>query len=380
MDLDPIYDRIDSQNQKPKAQPDAAQSDLFTRALWTMGQWTLLSSGMLERSMVGTFSNLDFLKDLKEGLGSKGLVFDLNGNDARLHWTLLQFQTFPVSPSQTLYNDSELCSKIQAVLDKYPPLHITFKGIARTRFGLFLRGHANYNVNQLRDDLRALCPTEIVEPHPQDICHSTLFRFTQEPTEDDLIWLDAVVAKYKNVVLGSMRPNTWEFGYGTWAQRDADRIVKGEWKAKPSLWILHRGLKNGPDKALENKEELLWDRIREGWDIEVDCWLKEDGIWLGHDEPINQLQDERLLSCPKAWIHCKNLAMFQYMTEQKPGSPFFSHDVDQAVLTSNGYIWCYPGFQAGIQSIVVMPERVPDMAIDYLKVGGICSDFMFIRE
>jgi hypothetical protein len=48
--------------------------------------------------------------------------------------------------------------------------------------------------------------------------------------------------------------------------------------------------------------------------------------------------------------------MLQYMTERKLGGPFFSHDVDQAVLTSNGYIWCYPGFQAGIQSIVVMPE------------------------
>ena len=371
MDLDPIYDRIDSQNQRPKAQPDATRSDLYTRALWTIDAWSL--------------PNLDFLKELKEGLGSKGLVFDLDvpesvllGNtQARLHWTLLQFQTFPISPSQTLYCDTDLVPKIQAVLDRYPPLHITFKGIARTRFGLFLRGHPNYNVNQLRDDLRAICPSEIVEPHPQDICHSTLFRFTQEPTEDDLVWLNTFVAKYRDVVLGTMRPDHWEFGYGTWAQRDADRIVKEVWTAKPPLWILHRGLKDGPDKALENKEELLWDRIQEGWDVEMDCWLKEDGVWLGHDEPTTLLQNAALLSCSKAWIHCKNLAMLQYMTEQKPGSPFFSHDVDQAVLTSNGYIWCYPGFQAGIQSIVVMPERVPDMVVDYLKVGGVCSDFMF---
>jgi hypothetical protein len=103
--------------------------------------------------------------------------------------------------------------------------------------------------------------------------------------------------------------------------------------------------------------------------------LKEDGIWLGHDEPVTQLQNVTLLSCPKAWIHSKNLAMLQYMTEQKPGAPFFSHDVDQAILTSNGYIWCYPGFQAGIQSIVVMPERVPDMVVDYSAVGGVCSDY-----
>ena len=257
-ELHSIYDRIDSQNQTPKAQPDAAQSNLFTRALWTMGQWTL--------------PNLDFLKELKEGLGSKGLVFDvgvaegvlLSNTQAKLHWTLLQFQTFPIHPNQTLYSDTELVPKIQAVLDKYPPLCVTFKGIARTRFGLFLRGYPNYNVNQLRDELRALCPSEMVEPHPQDICHSTLFRFTQDPTEADLVWLDTFVAKYRNVVLGSMRPQTWEFGYGTWAQRDADRIVKAAWNAKPPLWILHRGLQNGPDKTLENREELLWNRIKDG--------------------------------------------------------------------------------------------------------------------
>jgi hypothetical protein len=363
MNLDPIYDRIDSQNQRPKAQLDAAQSDLYTRALWTMGNWT--------------FPNVDFLKDLTERLGTKGLVFNLDNTYAKLHWTLLQFQTFPISPNQTLYNDVELVPKIRAVLDRYPPLHITFQGIARTRFGLFLRGHPNYNVNQLRDDLRAICPSEMVEPHPQDICHSTLFRFTQEPTEDDLGWLNTFVSKYKDVVLGTMRPNTWEFGYGTWAQRDADRIVKATWTAKPSLWILHRGLQNGPDKALENKEELLWDRIKEGWDVEVDCWFKEDdgSIWLGHDKPTILIQNMSLLSRPKAWIHCKNLAMLQYMVERKLGAPFFSHDVDQAILTSNGYMWCYPGFQAGIQSIVVMPERVPDMMIDYSKVGGVCSDY-----
>jgi hypothetical protein len=133
---------------------------------------------------------------------------------------------------------------------------------------------------------------------------------------------------------------------------------------------------NGPDKTLENKESLLWERIGEGWDVEVDCWFKEDGsVWLGHDEPVTVLQNMRLLEHPKAWIHCKNLPMLQYMTEQNPGAPFFSHDTDPAILTSNGFIWCYPGFQAGIQSIVVMPERVPEIVINYSKIGGVCSDY-----
>lgn len=354
MDLKATYDKINLCNRVPRAQPDALRSDLYTRALWTMGSWSSDLSGL--------FANL-------EPLRARGILFD--NTAARIHWTLLQFQTFPVVPNQ---GGADLVSKIQAVLDKYPPLHIVFRGIARTRFGLFLCGYPNFNVNQLRDELRALCPDEMVEPHPQDICHSTLFRFTEEPSAGDIALLDTIVAKYCDLEICTMHADKWEFGYGTWAQKDGERIVAAEWDAKPPRWILHRGLMNGPDPEKENKEELLWKRLSEGWDIEVDVWLVNGKLWLGHDKPTDLLRDVRLLESPHAWIHCKNIAMLQYMAEQKPGAPFFSHDTDDAVLTSNGYIWCYPGFCAGRQSIVVLPERVPDMKVD-MAILGVCSDY-----
>lgn len=357
MDLTATYDRINSQNHNPRSQPDCLRSDLYTRAIWTLGKW----------------SNTDFLDEIKKGLGTRGVVF--NNIDARLHFTLLQFQTFPIDPNQITYNDTNIVPKIQAVLNRYPPLHITFRGVARSRFGLFLCGYPNYNVNQLRNELRAICIDELVEPHPQDIYHSTLFRFTEEPTKEDILWLDSFVLKYKNVELCTMRPDTWEFGYGTWTQKNRERIIKSQWNAKPPLWILHRGLMNGPDKTLENKESELWKRLQDGWDIEIDLWYKNNVIWLGHDEPTDLLQDKRLLNSNRVWIHCKNIEMLQYMTEQRPGAPFFSHNVDEAVLTSNGYIWCYPGFQAGIHSIIVMPERVPSIQFDSSTIGGICSDY-----
>ena len=262
------------------------------------------------------------------------------------------------------------------MLDRYPPLHVVFRGIARTRFGLFLCGYPNFNVNQLRDELRSLCPNELIEPHPQDICHSTLFRFTEDPTPDDIALLDNLVTKYRDLELSAMHANKWEFGYGTWTQKDGERVVAAEWVAKPPRWILHRGLMNGPDPEKENKEELLWQRLSEGWDIEVDVWLVDGRIWLGHDKPTHLLQNIQLLEVSRVWIHCKNVPMLQYMAEKKPGAPFFSHDTDDAVLTSNGNIWCYPGFQAGRQSIVVMPERVPDMKFDISIIGGVCSDYI----
>lgn len=360
MDMYPIYNRIDSQNKIPKAQPEILRSDLYTRALWTLGQW----------------SNTDILKEIKENLGARGIVF--NNEQARLHWTLFQFQTFPVHPEQTQFNDSVLASKIKAVLDHYPPLHITFRGVARTRFGLLLCGYPNYNVNQLRNELRALCPDEIIEPHPQDICHTTLFRFTEEPSQTDLSWMDTFVAKYNQVDICSMRPDIWEFGYGTWTQKEGERIVVAQFDAKQPRWILHRGLLNGPDKEKENKETELWKRLQDGWDIEVDMWWFEGDIWLGHDGPACLLHDKRLLESPRVWIHCKNIDMFRYMIDNKPGAAYFSHNIDEAVLTSNGFIWCYPGVQAGIHSIVVMPERTPEMKVDLTSIGGICSDYSFL--
>jgi len=358
MDLKSIYDKIDSQNYLPKAQHDAIRSDTYTRALWTLGSWS---------------SNLEELFTDLQPICSRGILFD--NKCARLHMTLLQFQTFPIDPNQIDYNDNELCSKIKKLFDKYPPLNVVFCGIARTRFGLFLCGYPSFNINQLRNELRAICPDELVEPHPQDICHSTLFRFTEDPTPEDIRTLDTLVAKYRNLNLCTMHADKWEFGYGTWTQKDGERIVRESWNAKPPLWILHRGLMNGPDQNTENKEDLLWKRLSEGWDIEVDMWLIDGKFWLGHDKPTDLLKDKSLLNSSKAWIHCKNLMMLQYMTEKKMGAPFFSHDTDDAVLASNGYIWCYPGFQAGRQSIVVIPERVPHMELDVTLIGGICSDY-----
>jgi hypothetical protein len=242
-----------------------------------------------------------------------------------------------------------------------------------------LCGYPNYNINEVRDRLRLACSGEMIEPHPQDIYHTTLFRFTQDPSPAALSILDRLVNKYRNAVIASMRPAQWEFGYGTWTQRAADRQIKRSWAAKPPHWILHRGLKAGPNPELENKEQLLKQRIGEGWDVEADLWLHEGGFWLGHDAPETRLEDAGLLACPKAWIHCKNLEMLAYMADKRPGAPFFSHDKDSAVLTSDGHIWCYPGNQAGSRSIVVMPERVPGMAIDYSTIAGICSDYVSHR-
>jgi hypothetical protein len=50
---------------------------------------------------------------------------------------------------------------------------------------------------------------------------------------------------------------------------------------------------------------------------------------------------------------------------------YFWHEEDTLTLTSENYIWAYPGKQPIKGSIAVMPERGND---DLSKCIGICSD------
>jgi hypothetical protein len=49
----------------------------------------------------------------------------------------------------------------------------------------------------------------------------------------------------------------------------------------------------------------------------------------------------------------------------------FWHQKDDVTLTSQGYIWAYPGKQPLKNSIAVLPERNND---DTSQCSGICSD------
>ena len=49
---------------------------------------------------------------------------------------------------------------------------------------------------------------------------------------------------------------------------------------------------------------------------------------------------------------------------------FFHHE-DDVTLTSQGYLWTYPGRDLTKNSIVVLPNKKPDV-----EVAGICSDFI----
>jgi hypothetical protein len=138
--------------------------------------------------------------------------------------------------------------------------------------------------------------------------------------------------------------------------------------------IAHRGNVNGPIPELENKPEYLIYAIEQGFEVEVDVWWHENAIWFGHEQPEYRVAPEVFYKIrDKAWFHCKNFNALHHFLDNQPTSRFFWHQEDDFTLTSNGYIWTYPGQATGNKSIKV------DLNLDNHELmyapAGICTDY-----
>lgn len=135
--------------------------------------------------------------------------------------------------------------------------------------------------------------------------------------------------------------------------------------------IAHRGNIDGPKEKYENEPSYILEALQEGYHVELDVWLLENKIFLGHDIP-EYLVDVDFLKNNKFWCHCKNIDALNFLL--KDDIRCFFHNTDDATLTSDGYIWTYPGGNLFNKSICVMPERTGWNIPDY--VTGVCSDFI----
>ena len=137
--------------------------------------------------------------------------------------------------------------------------------------------------------------------------------------------------------------------------------------------ISHRGNIDGKNELLENSPDYIDNAISKGFDVEIDVWIdKSSKIFLGHDKPqyeidISWLEERK----NKLWIHCKNIDAIVFFNNIKDFH-YFWHQNDDVTLTSNSYIWAYPGKQPIRNSIAVMPEIFEDDTPDCL---GVCTDF-----
>ena len=138
------------------------------------------------------------------------------------------------------------------------------------------------------------------------------------------------------------------------------------------ILISHRGNINGPNPDKENHPEYIEDALRAGFDVEVDVWKINGKFWLGHDKPQHEVSWD-FLSRPGLWCHAKNVSALEDMITIN--AHCFWHENDTTTLTSQNFLWTYPGKQLLKRSICVMPESIKKDQ-DLSLCAGICSDFI----
>ena len=85
--------------------------------------------------------------------------------------------------------------------------------------------------------------------------------------------------------------------------------------------------------------------------VEIDVWLKDGVILLGHDEPQYAV-NFGFLKQNGLWCHAKNLDALHYMLEKNIKNSFW-HQEDDYTVTSSGFIWTYPNKLITNKSIIV---------------------------
>ena len=137
------------------------------------------------------------------------------------------------------------------------------------------------------------------------------------------------------------------------------------------LLISHRGNINGAKPLEENKPSYIMKALDLGYDVEIDAWKTESGWFLGHDEPEYAIEEVFLMK-PGLWCHAKNLNALGALLEL--GVNCFWHERDKYTITSNNFIWTFPGYPLTEKSICVMPENFAKQFVDISNCYGICSD------
>jgi len=141
------------------------------------------------------------------------------------------------------------------------------------------------------------------------------------------------------------------------------------------ILISHRGNINGRMPNLENSPEFIDAAIQKKYDVEIDLKTHNGKLFLGHDEPQYEIDIEWLKSRSSyLWIHGKDRESFETCLENNLHT--FWHDTDDYTITSQNYVWAYPGKPpAGRSCILVMPERVWNVEeIRKMTCSGFCSD------
>lgn len=142
-------------------------------------------------------------------------------------------------------------------------------------------------------------------------------------------------------------------------------------------FISHRGNINGPNPERENHPDYIDEALGRGFEVEIDVWYKNGKLFLGHDKPQYPIELS-YLTLPQRkgviWCHAKNLETLDILLDN--GLHCFVHNNDDATLTSQNFVWTYPGKKHVKNSIAVVPEKAGNKIDGKSNIVGICSDYI----
>jgi hypothetical protein len=141
------------------------------------------------------------------------------------------------------------------------------------------------------------------------------------------------------------------------------------------IYISHRGNVDGPNTGKENHPDYI-DEALKNYHCEIDVWFIDNQFVLGHDVPTYPVYLS-FFKNKKLWCHAKNIEALNQML--KYNFHCFWHQNDDATLTSQNYIWVFPGRNiANNRSIAVCPEEANNW--DISNAVGVCTDYIIKLE
>lgn len=136
------------------------------------------------------------------------------------------------------------------------------------------------------------------------------------------------------------------------------------------LIISHRGNTSGPDPVFENHPDRILE-VTKNFDCEIDVWVEEEEIFLGHDLPQYKVSRDFFYN-QKLWCHAKNLNALQYLLSIN--TKCFFHNIDDFTLVSNGLIWTFPYKPVTDKSIIVDVSK--NWKEKNYNCFGVCVDYV----
>lgn len=144
-------------------------------------------------------------------------------------------------------------------------------------------------------------------------------------------------------------------------------------------FIAHRGNVDGPSNLENSPSQIDW-CLNNAIDCEVDLWIENGTYKLGHNQGKYLITKDWLLDRKSAlWVHCKNTeALHALRNIDVAGLNYFWHQNDMYTLTSQDFIWVYPGERVPPGSIAVLPENwLTERRLNEIHQGfGICTDYI----